>query len=52
MGTKVDLPDDTGKFIDNPIKPEDPSLEMLLTEITPENQHCEILTGDSVGSET
>ncbi|PQP88113.1 AbrB/MazE/SpoVT family DNA-binding domain-containing protein [Paenibacillus sp. AR247] len=45
-GSKVDLYVENGHLI---IKPKPSSLEELLTQVTPENIHKEVFTGDLEG---
>ncbi|GIO56840.1 MULTISPECIES: AbrB/MazE/SpoVT family DNA-binding domain-containing protein [Paenibacillus] len=47
-GSEVDLDVENGHLI---IKPKSSSLEELLTQVTPENIHKEISTGDPEGKE-
>lgn len=47
-GSEVDLDVENGHLI---IKPKSSSLEELLTQVTPENIHKEVSTGDPEGRE-
>jgi antitoxin MazE len=50
-GSRVDLSEVKGKLVITPMEPDEPTLEMLLAGITPENIHHEISTGDPAGNE-
>ena len=47
----VDVSVRAGKLVVVPVAEEDLSLEDLVNQITPENRHAEISTGDAVGNE-
>ena len=51
QGSFVDLATEKGKLVANPIVEKEFSLEQLLEEVTEENLHKEINTGNVVGKE-
>lgn len=50
-GSRVDVSELKGTLIITPLQDDEPTLEMLLANITPENIHHEISSGDAVGNE-
>lgn len=42
-GSRVDVSEEYGRLIITPLEPEEPTLEMLLGGITPENLHHELM---------
>ena len=50
-GSRVDVSEVKGKLIITLLEADEPTLEMLLAEVTPENIHHEIATGKAVGNE-
>ena len=50
-GSRVEISEDKGALVVIPIRDDEPTLEMLLAEITPNNVHHEISTGQPVGNE-
>ena len=50
-GSRVDVSEVKGKLVITLLEPEEPTLEMLLAEVTPENIHHEVATGKAVGNE-
>ena len=51
-GSRVDLSEVKGKLVITPLEPDEPTLEMLLAGVTPENVHHEIFTGEAAGNES
>jgi antitoxin MazE len=49
-GSRVDVSEIKGKLLITPLG-EDTTLEMLLAQITPENIHQEVSSGDATGNE-
>jgi len=50
-GSRVDVSEVSGKLVITLLEPDEPTLEMLLAGVTPENLHQEIATGKAVGNE-
>jgi antitoxin MazE len=50
-GSRVDVAEVKGKLVITLLEADEPTLEMLLAEVTPENIHQEIATGKAVGNE-
>jgi antitoxin MazE len=50
-GSRVDVSEVKGKLVITILETDEPTLEMLLAEVTPENIHHEISTGKAVGNE-
>lgn len=50
-GTEVELSVLDGSLVINPKKPQKYTLEELVEQITPENCHAEVDTGEAVGKE-
>jgi len=50
-GSRVDVSEVKGTLVITPLQDDEPTLEMLLAKITPENTHHEISSGDAVGNE-
>lgn len=50
-GSRVDVSEVKGKLVITILELDEPTLEMLLAEVTPENIHHEIATGKAVGNE-
>ena len=50
-GSRVDVSEVKGKLVITLLEPDEPTLEMLLAEVTPENIHHEVATGKAVGNE-
>lgn len=50
-GSRVDVSEIKGKLVITILEAEEPTLEMLLAEVTPENIHHEIASGKAVGNE-
>lgn len=50
-GSRVDIAEVKGKLVITPLEPDEPTLEMLLAGITPENLHQEQATDAVVGNE-
>jgi len=50
-GSRVDVSEVSGKLVITLLDPDEPTLEMLLAGVTPENLHQEIATGKAVGNE-
>jgi len=49
-GSRVDVSEVSGKLVITLLEPDEPTLEMLLAGVTPENLHQEIATGKAVGN--
>jgi len=50
-GSRVDVSEVKGKLVITLLEADEPTLEMLLAEVTQENIHHEIETGKAVGNE-
>ena len=50
-GSRVDVSEVSGKLVITLLEPDEPTLEMLLAGVTPENLHQEIASGTAVGNE-
>lgn len=50
-GARVDLHIVDGRLVLEPVKRPRISLEVLLAQVTDDNLHCEISTGDATGNE-
>ena len=50
-GSRVDVSEVKGTLVITPLQDDEPTLEMLLAEVTPETIHHEIITGKAVGNE-
>lgn len=50
-GSRVDVAEVKGKLVITLLEADEPTLEMLLAEVTPDNIHHEIETGKAVGNE-
>lgn len=50
-GSRVDVSEVKGKLVITPLEDAEPTLELLLAGITPENIHHEVATGKAVGNE-
>jgi antitoxin MazE len=50
-GSRVDISEVKGKLIITPLEDNEPTLDMLLAGVTPENIHHETTTGIAVGNE-
>lgn len=50
-GSRVDVSESSGKLVITLLEPDEPTLEMLLAGVTPENLHQEIASGNAVGNE-
>ncbi|MDR3579912.1 MAG: AbrB/MazE/SpoVT family DNA-binding domain-containing protein [Oryzomonas sp.] len=50
-GSRVDVSEVKGKLVITILEADEPTLEMLLAEVTPDNIHHEIATGVAVGDE-
>ena len=48
-GSKVDVSELDGKLVVALLEPDEPTLDMLLAGVTPENIHHEVSTGNAVG---
>jgi antitoxin MazE len=50
-GSRVDVSEVKGKLVITLLEADEPTLDMLLAEVTPENIHHEVATGKAVGNE-
>lgn len=51
LGSRVDVSEVKGKLVITLLETDEPTLEMLLAVVTPENIHHEVATGKAVGNE-